>query len=253
MQGNTGKNKLGAVQGLAIFTLTLFIWMVGASAQAVIFTAQNFEIVFPPGWETVTPTPQGVLMVSRSPDGLKLVVVNARELQERDLPTAIAEALGGAKGSEVKHGFLADPEQPLTISGVPFRYFVAHHAETNSMATYAAVAGHELYLIAPINRNGDISTDPELQSIIQSFHLITPVEIPRSVTVATSAAYRAGYQDAQIFLYGVVGTAVVVLLVRFVFLRPKSVSTGPVPPPLKTPPPLPPQMPPKNEEEGHQS
>lgn len=242
MQGNTRKNKARLLKVFGIIRIVVSILIMGASARAVTFTAQNFEINFPPGWKQVTPTPQGAIFVSRSPDGSKVVVVNAAELTASERTAGIAEALAGAKETAVKDGFPTDPQQSLTVNGVPFRYFVAHQSATGSMTTFAAVAGHELYVLAVVNNHGDASTNPELQTIIQSFHLITPAEIPRSVDVSRSAGNDAAYQMGRVLgilivlaVFIAVPICGVVLFVWFFFFRRKTASTG------QTPPPLPPQ------------
>jgi hypothetical protein len=239
VQGNILKNKVSPLKALGIFALTAFIWMMGASARAVTFTAQNFEINFPPSWQQVTPTPQGAIFVSRSPDGSKVVVVNAGEVPASESRAGIAEALAGSKETAVKHGFPTDPEQSLTINGVPFRYYVAHQTTTGSMATYAAVAGHELYVLALVNNHGDTSTDSELQTVVQSFHLIAPAEIPRSSDAPGLAANDAAFQTGRVFgmlfvlaIFIAVPICAVGLFVWFVFFRRKTSSTVPAPPTL---------------------
>jgi hypothetical protein len=251
MQGKIRKNKACPTKALGIFAVVVSIWMMGASARAVTFTAQNFEINFPPGWHQVTPTPEGAIFVSRSPDGSKVVVVNAAEVPASDRTAGIAEALAGSKETAVKHGFPTDPEQSLTVNGVPFRYYVAHQTAAGTMATYAAVAGHELYVLALVNNHGDTSTDSELQTVVQSFHLITPAEIPRSVDAPRSSGNDAAFQMGRVFgmllvlaVFIAVPICGVVLFVWFVFFRRKTSSTG------QAPPTLPPQIPPQNDRES---
>lgn len=235
MQGNTRKNKARLIKAVGIFTVVVSVWMTGASARAVTFTAQNFEINFPPGWKKVTPTPQGAILVSRSPDGSKVAVVNAAELTASESTAGIAEALAGAKETAIKDGFPTDPEQSLTVNGVPFRYFTAHQSATVSMTTYAGVAGRELYVFALVNKNGDGPTDPELQTVVQSFHLITPVEIPQSVNVPRLAGNDPAFQMGRVLgilivlaVFIAVPIGGVVVIVWFVFFRRK----GQAPPPL---------------------
>ncbi|HTR40615.1 MAG TPA: hypothetical protein VMH87_03290 [Pseudomonadales bacterium] len=254
MQKDMPKAKINAGgKAFRTFLIMAIAVILGACAKAATFADQNFNIEFPPGWQTVTPTPAGVLMVLRSPDASKFIILNAKELPQWDRASGIAEALAGAKETSVKDGFPLEPQQSLTINGVPFRYFVAHQTATGSMATYAAVAGSELYVFALVSKNGDTSTDSELQTFLQSFHLITAVEIPHSTDVPRSAAYFAGRQSARIFIILLVVAAFVaipiigiLLFIRFVFFKSKATATGP------TPPPLPPQINRKNDEESHQ-
>jgi hypothetical protein len=253
MQGNIRKNKVRLLRALGAFTFAILIWTANSSVRAVTFTAQNFEINFPPGWQQITPTPQGAIFVSRSPDGSKVVVVNAGEVPASERNAGIAEALAGSKETAVKRGFPTDPEQSLTVNGVPFRYYVAHQTTAGTMATYAAVAGHELYVLALVNNHGDTSTDSELQTIVQSFRLITPTEIPRSVDVSKSAGNDAAFQMGRVFgmlfvlaIFIAIPICGVALFVWFVFFRRKTSSTG------QAPPTLPPQVPPKNDDKNRQ-
>jgi hypothetical protein len=193
---------------------------------------------FPTNWQQVTPTPAGAIYISRSPDGSKVAVVNVAALPAYERSAGIAEALAGSKESAVKDGFRTDPEQSLTVNGVPFRYYVAHPSATGTVTTYAAVAGHELYVLALVNKNGDTFTDSELHTVVQSFHLLAPAEIPRSVDASRSAAYNVGYRMGLV-LGGLICLAILVsvvaLLIYFAFLKRKPAPTG------QTPPPLPPQ------------
>jgi hypothetical protein len=232
MQGKTRKNQWSPVmKGLGIFILAVLVWLTGSSAKAISFTEQNFAVEFPPAWQTITPPPEGLLMALRSPDRSKAVAVNATELPESERATGIANALAGAKKIYIESGLPTDPEQSLTINGVPFRYFVGHPTPTNASAVYAAMAGNELYTLVLITKSGDASRDPDLQTVLQSFRLITPVEVSRSNDVTTSISYKIGHLTG-LLLFGILGIAIVGWLVRSVSSRSKTSSTGGVPPPL---------------------
>lgn len=241
MQRNTRKNIVCQLKTVGIFTFAILLWMAGPAARALTFTAQNFELQFPPGWRPVTPTPVGALEALQSPDHSKVVVLDASELSPSERAGGIGEALAGAKENYVQHGWPMDPEQSLTVNGVPFRFFVSHQTAACTMATYAAVAGHEIYIFGLIYKKGDASKDSELQTILQSFQLITPAEIPRSTDVSGSVSNDAAFQMGRVLgmllvlaVFIAVPICAVVLFVRFVFFRKKTSSAGSVPPPLPT-------------------
>ena len=220
------------MKGLGIFILAVLVWLTGSSAKAISFTEQNFAVEFPARLANHNSTAGGIAHGFAEPrTRSKAVAVNATELPESERATGIANALAGAKKIYIESGLPTDPEQSLTINGVPFRYFVGHPTPTNASAVYAAMAGNELYTLVLITKSGDASRDPDLQTVLQSFRPITPVEVSRSNDVTTSISYKIGHLTG-LLLFGILGIAIVGWLVRSVSSRSKTSSTGGVPPPL---------------------
>ena len=178
------------------------------------FPEHNFSIELPAGWTDIKPLPPQTLIASQSADNSRRILVSAVQLPDRERETGAADIRAGAKHSLGDMGWTFDPERPLSINGVPFVAFNSHAPAGKAggmMTSYTTAAGVEVYMLQTIGR-AQTDTDPELQSIIQSFRLIKPAEIHQlDQRSNTSAAYRLGYLAGRFAFLLAIPVAILVI------------------------------------------
>ena len=177
------------------------------------YPEHNFSIALPAGWTDIKPPPPQMVIASQSADNSRRILVTAVKLPDRERETGAADIRAGARHSLGEMGWKFDPEHQVSINGVPFIAFNSHPPATSPvgmMTTYTTAAGAEVYMLQSIGR-AQTDTDPELQSVIQSFRLINPAEV-RSLNKRTdSAAYRVGYFIGRFAIFLVIPVIVLVL------------------------------------------
>ncbi len=134
----------------------------------------------------MTPASAQTLAVLQSADNSKKVVITVQKVPEAERATALRDFQAGFKNSLVKDWQLGSEKQ-VTIRGLSFISLIAHK-DTQTEITYTAAAGEDLYFLAFILNQKNATSDPEVESIMQSFQLLTPGSSPPGPTPAASAS-----------------------------------------------------------------
>ena len=165
-------------------------------AAALQFPEHNFSVELPAQWIDITPRPPQTIVAAQSTDNSRRIVVVAVKILKAH-ETAAADFRAGVKDSISNQGWKIEPEQQVTINGQPFISFTAHIPSGGKFTAYTTAAGGEVYMLQAVG-GANSSSDPELQSIVQSFRFLSPAEIHPLDTPSKSPAYRAGYIFGQI-------------------------------------------------------
>jgi len=204
-----------------LIALSLLVSTSLLRAEPLRFPDHNFSIEVPTGWTEISPRTPQALVALQSLDNSKRILAFAVKLPPNERATGATDIRAGAKKSMSDQGWRIDPEQQLTISGQPFISFTAHIPSGETLTAYTTAAADEIYMLQAIH--GAAVTDAsELQSIIQSFRLLSPAETPLLNTPPKSAAFRAGYVVGRVLFFAVIPCAILVWLV----IRAKSKRKG---------------------------
>jgi hypothetical protein len=196
------KNPLPA---LALLVSAAFL-----RAEPIRFPEHNFSIDVPTGWTEITPRPPQALVALQNPDNSKRMMAFAVKLPPNERTTGATDLRAGAKKSMSDKGWRIDPEQQLTVSGQPFISFAAHVPSGETLTAYTTAAADEVYMLQIIQ--GTPLTDAsDLQSIVQSFRLLSPAEIPPLNTPPKSAAFRAGEVVGRALFFATIPCVIVVI------------------------------------------
>jgi hypothetical protein len=171
---------------LALLVSTAFL-----RAEPIRFPEHNFSIDVPTGWNEITPRPPQALVALQNPDNSKRIMAFAVKLPPNERTTGATDLRAGAKKSMSEKGWRIDPEQQLTINGQPFISFAAHLPSGETGTAYTTAAGGEIYMLQ-IMQSAALQDASELSSIVQTFRLLSPAELPPLNTPPKSAAFRAG-------------------------------------------------------------
>jgi len=189
-------------------------------AEVISFPEHNFSIDVPAGWTQITPRPPQALAALQNPENTSRILAFATKLPSNERATGAADVRAGAKESLSGLGFKIGPEQQLTISGRPFISFTADHPGGQTLTAFTTAAGDEVYMLSIGGVGAD---DPEFQSIIQSFRLLSPVEPSPLNAPSKSAAYRAGEKFGRALIFGAIPCALLVVgVVIWLVFRPRS-------------------------------
>jgi hypothetical protein len=143
-------------------------------AAPLTFVPHNFSVEIPPGWGAITPQPKDTLLAVENPAKTERFLVYAAKTSLKDHPEAAKEAREAAKKSMEKSGVTFDPDQTTTIDGVPFVTSLGHFAAGGSITIYTGMHADHVYMMRAVATTSGDPNDPQLQSGVQSFHLLSP-------------------------------------------------------------------------------
>jgi hypothetical protein len=172
-----------------VLALTLSITgSVAAVAGPVVVKNHNFAIDIPPGWQPMKPPAPNLVVAVQSSDRHKKVLVGAATLSpNEERVKSSRNAFEGMKAGMTNAGWKIVRESGATLSGVLFHSVVAEGARSTSAIAYVSSTGEEIYSIQMYSDTIEASSDPELKSILRSFHFISARSGNESV------AFRMGY------------------------------------------------------------
>jgi hypothetical protein len=200
------------MRSITIAFMILFSACQASVAAPRVFQDHNFAIELPVNWQPLDPPPAETLAVSQTSDSLKTILVIAKKLPANDLPNAARDMSAGAKQSATDKGWQISNEHDTSFSGVPFHAFTTRISASASMVTYVGVAGNEGYMLQAICKMGDAGSDPEVQTSVSSFRLLSPRNITLTTTRPNSTAYRTGYVFGELLVVALIGTGFVWLI-----------------------------------------
>jgi hypothetical protein len=179
------KIRLLSLITLAILTMTDF-----AVAETMSFQTHNFTIELPPTWTAINPTLNGTLFTVQSSDGEKVFFANAVSVPEnKGASDGLPMMIAGFKNAD-QH-IVAERQQ--TVNNLSFTVFTSQVlGKKETATTWFAATAAEVYMLGGIHKSGDVNTDQELLSIINSFHLISPVQTISQNSPTDSMAFRLG-------------------------------------------------------------
>lgn len=164
-----------------------------ATAETLSFPEHNFAVDLPEGWgETNAPAPAPAVMTVKNADGQKTFIVVAAKVPDKERATAVRDMAGGAKAASKEKGWKITSERQVTVKGLTFDTFNAQIPDGPTVVNWMTSAGSEAYSLQGIHRSGDAASDPELQSILASFRLLTPAPANTPRYDTNSVAYQAG-------------------------------------------------------------
>jgi hypothetical protein len=204
-----------------IALLTAFLLLsVYALAGPMNFVEHNFSVEMPSGWSTISPAPRDALLAVQSPGKTQKFLVFASKTQSLVHPDAGREVRNDTKDKMTKIGYKMDPDQDITLGGVPFVSFVAHLPSGGSAITvYTAKAGDQVYMLQAISMGSDAAGEAQLQAAVQSFKLLHPVDAPAAPSPLAHASGTMTF--VRVFLGGMVIIAAVMLFRRLALTRRK--------------------------------
>jgi hypothetical protein len=195
--------------------LTFLFCSLQAFAAPIRFPDHNFSIEIPTTWVAISPLPPQTIVAVQSPDAAKKLLVSAARLSPRDRSSGARRMRAGAKESMTARGWQIDPERQLTIGDLPFVSFTAHIPTGATLTAYSAAAEDEVYMLQSIIlRASDAASDPELQSAVQSFTLLSPALSQSNSSPTSSTAYRVGQIFGRLFVYVFLPIAIITLIRR---------------------------------------
>jgi hypothetical protein len=138
----------------------------------------------------------------------KVFVIIAVRMPDNERDTAVASMSRGAKEAAQAKGLTISGERKVSINGIRFENFNSQLPNAGgTMTTWMTLAGGEAYSLQAIHKTGSSESDAELRSIVNSFRLLSPVEVNVPVYDKTSLAYRIGRlvggPCACVFLLGI--------------------------------------------------
>jgi hypothetical protein len=175
----------------------------------------NFSVEIPDGWIDIRPLPPETVLAKKNAANTKGFMVAATKLSGSERDSGAADFRGGVKKGMTERGAKIDPEERLTIAGLPFVSFAAHVPTGQTFLEYSTAAGDLVYLLQIVASPGiDVAHDSELQSIVQSFRLLSAVPSAPLDATPQSAAYKAGYLFGRFAAIGVVVWLIIRLFSR---------------------------------------
>lgn len=187
---------------------------VSAGATPVVVQDHNFGIEIPDNWRQVPPPATMVAVAAQSPDKQKTLLIGAAKVPDNEKLTSSRDMFEGVKKGMTGAGWTIEEEHDATIGGLPFHTASAHGAGTKTAIANVTSAGDQMYSVQLYSNTTEASKDPEILSILNSFHLLA-AQAPNE-----SAAYRAGYLVGK---YGVIiAIAAFVLWLVFRAVRKKT-------------------------------
>jgi hypothetical protein len=200
---------------LAFFSALLLL-SIHVMAGPMNFVEQNFSVEMPPGWSAINPAPPRALLAVQSPGKAEKFIVYATKAQSLVHSNDAREVYKDSKERMSKAGYKIDPDQNTTLGGFPFVYFIAHASTGGTVTDYTANAGDQVYVLQAFSGGNDAAADAQLQAAVQSFKLLTPVDVPIQPATAAGPATRGWMVFVRIFLAGMI-----VLAALLFFRRPK--------------------------------
>lgn len=193
--------------------LSLLIFSGVSFAAPTIYQEQNFSIELPEGWQKADAPPETLLLV-RSPDGTKALLLIASKLSAKDKGDALAKMVKGAKDAAAKDGIAITEEHDLDIDGIPFHSYSCSFPNKMAITSNMGVAGQWGYAMQGMSSTSFPSTDPEIQNSMHSFRLLSPVPVSTAPLKAAGDEENAAYRLGRI-----TGTvAMIALIIGAIFL-----------------------------------
>jgi predicted Zn-dependent protease len=183
------------------------------AAKTLSVQEHNFAVELPPGWSTID-APSPAVAAAKNADGQKVVIVIAARVPENERRYAARDNGGSAREATKNKGWPIIAERERVVNSLPFDTFTARIPDGTTVTTWITSAGSEVYLLQGIHKTSDADSDSELQSVLSSFHLLTPAEINTPRAVLSSITYRIGYILPPLVILGLVGTGIVWLIRR---------------------------------------
>lgn len=162
-----------------------------AVAETLSFKEHNFAVDLPEGW-TTTEAPAPAVGAAKNADGEKMFVFVAAQIPEKERATAVRDMGGAAKDASKKKGWTISAERQVTINGIKFDSYAAQVPGGATVISWMTSAGSEAYSLQGIHKNGEASSDPEIQSIMNSFRLLSPAPATIPSYDPNSVAYKFG-------------------------------------------------------------
>jgi len=136
------------------------------------YTNYNFSITFPEGWLIAKTPPNKLVVAGVSTNRLMTVAVASFKIQPGDENTALPQMNAGLKNLMSKNGQKVTEGQK-TVGGISFHTFTGTMSLKTTAAAYTTSAGGRLYMIQTSSDADNAGTDPAIQSIVNSFHLLS--------------------------------------------------------------------------------
>jgi predicted Zn-dependent protease len=190
-----------------------------ASAETLSFKEHNFAIELPPGW-TTTNAQSPAVVAAKNADGQKFVIVIAARGPENERTTAARDMYGNAREGFRNKGGQVIAERQLVVNNLPFDTFTVRMPDGTNITTWIISAGNEGYLLEGLHKGGDSDSDAELQSVLSSFHLLSPAEVNTPRAVSSSIAYRIGHILPPLVILGLIGMGIVWFVRRMTAKKP---------------------------------
>ncbi|MEY2519337.1 MAG: hypothetical protein QOF24_1096 [Verrucomicrobiota bacterium] len=162
-----------------------------ASAETLSFPEHNFSLQIPQGW-TRTEAPAPAIAAAKNADGQKIFVIIATPVPKNEQDTAVQSMSSAAKKASKAKGWKIGAERRLVVKGTEFDTYTAEIPGGITAMSWMTSAGSEAYAFQGLHKAGDASGDAELQSIIESFRLLSPASVNMSSQDTNSVAYRIG-------------------------------------------------------------
>ena len=183
------------------------------AAETLSVQQHNFAVELPPGW-TTTDAPSPAVAAAKNADGQKIVIVIAASVPENERRTVARDTGGSAREATKTKGWPIIAERQRVVNSLPFDIFTARIPDGTTITTWITSAGSEVYSLQGIHKTSEADGDSELQSVLSSFHLLTPAEINTPRAVSSSTGYRIGHILPPLVILGLVGTGIVWLIRR---------------------------------------
>jgi len=199
------------------FRLPSVLCLLVAACQSVlaapsVFESYNCSIEFPPNWRVLDPTPPHTVAVAQTPDGSRTLMLIAEKLPAAERANGLRDMIAGAKQSAIDKGWQISDERDTSVSGLPFHAFTTRVTGIASMVTFIGTSGDVGYVLQGICKASDAASDAELKAAMNSFHLLSALNVPAETDRPNSVAYRIGYIFGQALIMVVIGTVVVRLI-----------------------------------------
>jgi predicted Zn-dependent protease len=164
-----------------------------ARAETLSSKDHNFSIDLPNGWsETNAPAPPPAIFTVKNTRGQKSFIVIAAQIPDKERASVARDMATGAKKASREKGWKISSEKQTTLNGMIFETFKSETPDGITLMNWITSAGNEASSLQGISKIGDASSDPELQSIADSFRLISPLPTNTPGLDKGSVAYKVG-------------------------------------------------------------
>ena len=136
--------------------------------------------------------PPPAIFTAKNTGGQKIFIAVAVQIPENERSSAVRNMAGAAKSASKEKGWKISSEKQTTASGLTFETFRSEMPDGTTVLNWMTLAGSEAYSLQAISKVSDASTDPELQSLLASFRLISAVPANTPGLDKSSVSYKAG-------------------------------------------------------------
>lgn len=190
----TNVNTLIRIQMLAAFFAASCL----VAAAPLSYPDQNCTIELPPTWNVVAPTPPKTLVTARSADNQLTVTLTAIRLPASERSSVVRNMVNELKRRATDEKCQIVAEQRLTLAEMPCHYYAVKRTDNAYVAFYCVSAGDYAYMLQAISSAINPSIDRELQSVIASFRLLSPVPFVASGEPETAEVHSIAQRLAGI-------------------------------------------------------